>query len=148
MSTLPEQAEIDFLILADKADVLSGKLYMMGGAWDRQHVLDFAHPVQLSIVVGILVPWNLTNRHHAISIAIENDDGTRIGTANGGLTVGRPPDATSGQLFRAIMVLDGLFKLGGPGAYRVSASINGEATKTTAFYAVQKIATAPATPAQ
>ena len=50
MSTLPEQVEVDFLQLADRAEVLEGKLYMMGGAWDRLHTdaeatLTMGHPL-------------------------------------------------------------------------------------------------------
>ena len=56
-----EQVEIDFLLLADRAEVLNGKLYLMGGAWDRRQIRDIDSPVSLTIVVGVLVPWNLTN---------------------------------------------------------------------------------------
>ena len=40
MSTGIEHVEIDFMLLADKAEVLGGKLYMMGGAWDRLTIND------------------------------------------------------------------------------------------------------------
>ena len=46
MSTLLEQVEIDFLLLADKAEILNGKLYMMGGAWDRIHLKETEVPVK------------------------------------------------------------------------------------------------------
>ena len=75
MAMMLDQVEVDFLILADLAEVLNGKLYMMGGAWDRRHFRDIAAPVPLTIVVGVLVPWNLTNEPHRLRIRLEDEDG-------------------------------------------------------------------------
>ncbi len=51
-----ERVEIDFLLLADRAEVLNGKLYMMGGAWDRRQIRSIDSPVSLTMVIGVLVP--------------------------------------------------------------------------------------------
>ena len=75
-----EQVEVDFLLLADRAEVLNGKLYMMGGAWDRRNIRDIAAPVPLSIVVGVLIPWNLTNEPHQLRLRIEDEDGNNSAT--------------------------------------------------------------------
>ena len=56
-----EQIDIDFLILANHAEMVNGLLYMVGVGWDRRS----ANPNTpfFSIAAGFLIPWNLTNRH-------------------------------------------------------------------------------------
>ncbi len=132
-----DQLQIDFLILADRAEVINGKLYMMGGAWDRQGVLDFKQPVVVSMAVGVLVPWTFTNEAHSLRVIIEHEDGAGLKPeVTGSFTLGRPPNATKGQTFRAMVAITGSWTLPGPGAYRVVASV-GEDQKRTVFYADQ-----------
>ena len=137
MSTLIEKVEVDFLLLADRAEVLNGKLYMMGGAWDRRFISNIEAPVQLSIVIGVLVPWNLTNEQHKLDIRIVSEDGDTILPAPTiTLNVGRPTEATKGQSFRAMAVVGGSWTLPQFGAYCIVASIAGEESKRVTFYAV------------
>lgn len=146
MSSDIEQVEIDFMLLADRAEVLNGKVYMMGGAWDRRFINDIAAPIGLSIVIGVLVPWNLTNETHSLDINIVDEDGTVISPIpNVQLKVGRPANSTKGQTFRATAVLSNNWTLPKFGAYDVVASISGRAAKKVTFYADQarKPANAP-----
>src|SRR5262249_54509042 len=48
---------VEFFILADYAEAVNGKLYMMGGGWDQSFVKDFSQPVSFSFAIGIQVPW-------------------------------------------------------------------------------------------
>ena len=133
-----DQVEIDFLLLADRAEVLNGKLYMMGGAWDRRHIKDIASPVSLTIVVGVLVPWNLTNEPHRLIVTIEDEDGALVPPeVEVTVNVGRPVDATQGQSFRATAVINNRWQLPRYGTYRVVASVAGHSEKRVAFYAVE-----------
>ena len=137
MSTLTEQVEVDFLLLADRAEVLNGKLYMMGGAWDRRFVSNIEAPVPLSIAIGVLVPWNLTNEQHTLDIRIVGEDGdTILPSPSATLNVGRPTAATKGQTFRAMAVVGGMWKLPRFGAYSIVVSIAGQESKRVTFYAV------------
>ena len=109
-----EDVEIDFLILADQAEVLNGKLYMMGGAWDRRMIRDIKVPVGISMVIGVLVPWTLTNQQHSLQIKLVDGDGNTIGQqAAASIAVGRPIGATAGQSFRAMAVINGSWTLPG-----------------------------------
>ena len=137
MSTLTEQVEVDFLLLADRAEILNGKLYMMGGAWDRRFISNIEAPVPLSIAIGVLVPWNLTNEPHKLDIKIVGEDGDTILPAPSvTLNVGRPTEATKGQSFRAMAVVGGMWKLPQFGAYCIVASIAGQESQRITFYAV------------
>jgi hypothetical protein len=144
MATELEQVELDFLILADAADVVNGKLYMMGGAWDRRFVNDFAQPVPVQIAVGILVPWNLTNEPHTVQVHIEDENGAAIEPrVQGRVTVGRPPYARKGQMFRAMAVIKGMWKLPAAGTYRVVASLAGGAAAKSAVFQAEQVSAPP-----
>ena len=137
MSTIVEQVEIDFMLLADKAEIHAGKLYMMGGAWDRLHVKSLGAPVSLSLIIGVLVPWTLTNEPHQLRIRIEDEDGNPVPpSAEASINVGRPSESTKGQSFRAMAVINNHWTLPRLGAYSVIASVSGRHEKRVTFYAV------------
>ena len=139
MQSSLEQVEVDFLLLADRAEVLNGKLYMMGGAWDRRHVRDIGAPVPVTIVVGVLVPWNLTNEPHQLRIRIEDEDGSPVPPeVEATVNVGRPVNATQGQSFRATAVINNRWTLPRYGTYRVVASVAGQTERRVTFYAVER----------
>src|SRR5579859_2302639 len=133
----PSAPILDFLIVADRAEAVNGKLYMMGGAWDRLFVQDFQQPVSFSIALSVVVPWTATNREHRVTINLQTEDGQSIEpTIAVAVNVGRPPTAEAGQSFRAIIVANAAFKLPGPGAYVLSASLAGSPSQRTVFYAI------------
>ena len=137
MSTLPEQVELDFLQLADRAEVLDGKLYMMGGAWDSLQISNIEAPVAFSIAIGILVPWSLTNEPHHLRVRLDDEDDNPIHPdAEATLNIGRPPTATRGQCFRAMTVLNLQLVLPRFGAYRIVASVAGQSEGQATFYAL------------
>ena len=139
MSSGFEHVEVDFLLLADRAEVLNGKLYMMGGAWDRRQVRDISSPLSITIVVGVLVPWNLTNEPHRLRIRIEDEDGTLVPPdVEATINVGRPVNATQGQSFRATAVINNRWALPRHGTYRVVAAMAGQDQKRVTFYAVEQ----------
>ena len=150
MSTIAEveQVTLDFLLLADKVEVLNGKLYMMGGAWDRRYISNIAAPIDVSMALGVLVPWNLTNEPHSLRIRLEDDDGNVVPpeVAGGNLApqevtvtvnVGRPTTSTRGQQFRAMVALNARWILPKFGTYRIVVLLEGRDKKSTTFYAVE-----------
>ncbi len=138
MASFPERSEIDFLILADKAEILNGKLYMMGGGWDRRQISNIEGPTEISMVVGLLVPWNRANEEQRLSISVEHADGKVIEPQiNWAVTVGRPAHAAQGQTFRAMAAITGRWTLPGYGSYSVRASLSEATEKSTVFHAVE-----------
>lgn len=147
MSDLAEELGIDFVILADRVEAISGKLYMMGGAWDHLNVLDFNQPVGIGFAIGVLVPWTETNIQHPVKMWMENADGTRIPPGiDAGVNVGRPPHSITGQSFRALLAVNGAWKLPGPGAYRVMVTVGPKEPRRTVFYAVGASVQSPSLP--
>jgi hypothetical protein len=132
-----DQPEVDFLILADRAESVNGKLYLMGGAWDQIGVIDFAKPVTFSIALGILIPWNATNQDHKLQVHLVDEDGTRLFTMDGGMRAGRPPQLPQGGAQHNVLAITVAAVLSKPGEFTVEASINQEPSRSTAFFAFQ-----------
>ena len=132
-----DQPEVDFLILADRAEAVNGKLYLMGGAWDQIGVVDFAKPVAFSIALGILIPWNATNQDHTLRVQLLDEDGTRLFAMDGGFRAGRPPQLPQGGAQHNVLAITVSALLPKPGAYSVEATINDGASRTTSFFAHQ-----------
>ena len=135
---------IDFFILADRAEAVNGKLYMMGGGWTQTYVQDFQQAVPISFALGILVPWNATNQQHMVQIMIEDPDGrTPISfTLQAQFVAGRPATAQAGEVQRvllAVPVTPVLFPA--PGAYEVVARVGADERRVA--FSVQPLATPP-----
>lgn len=129
--------EIEFLLLADRAEGINGKLYLMGGGWDRLTVNNFEQPAVINLAIGILVPWTETNETHTVRIYLETEDGTPLQPdIQGQFAAGRPPNAIKGQAFRVIIAVNGAWKLPGLGTYRAVATMDDGSTKRAVFYAV------------
>jgi len=131
---LDEGPSVDFLLLADYAEVIGGKLYLMGGAWDRITVHDPAQPVRFSIALGILVPWTATNQTHALRVTLENVDGQEQGAlVESSFVTGRPPELRPGSTQRVVLAVNSLGSPPPAGEYAIVAFIDGEPRHRVAF---------------
>jgi hypothetical protein len=89
-ATLARQPEIDYLLVADRAEVVNGKLYLMGGSFDRLQPPDFPHRMMLGIALGVRIPYTHTDEQHTVSVELRHED-TRLIGFEAKLTTGRPP---------------------------------------------------------
>ena len=139
-----DKPEVDFLVLADHAEVVGGKLYMMGGGWDVRRIEDFSKPFNMNIAVGVLTPWALANKENKFQLIIEDEDGKKLGpTVDGSFTVGRPSNAIEGQTFRTMVTVGVPVTLPKPGMYRVVVSVRSPAAyedvvRSTTFVAAER----------
>ena len=132
------QPTVDFLILADRAEVQGNKLYVMGGGWDRIALQTFEAPALTSFAVGILVPWNACNEQHTMTITIETADTAPLDfRAEVGFNAGRPPFAQPGDPQRVILAFPVIpVTFPAPGTYVFVVAIDGIVRKRVRFYAV------------
>ena len=132
----PDKISLDYLLVADGAQVVGGKLYLLGGGWDRLTVpqLPGQPALPFAVAVGVNVPWSLTNRKMSFSIDVHDADGGHVGQLVGGeFEVGRPPGLRSGASQR--------FQIAGPagpelpaaGRYVIECAIDGEVIGHTAI---------------
>jgi hypothetical protein len=129
--------EIEFLIIADAVEAANGKLYMIGGAWDRWTSHSYPSPMRLGIAIGLLVPWDETNQRHRISVSIVDADGKAVvPQIEAGVEVGRPPGMRLGSAQRAVLAINAGFPLPNPGRYEVRVAAPNEIEKKVTFDAV------------
>lgn len=132
-----DQPGVDFLILADRAESINGKLYLMGGVWDQIGVIDFSKPIVFSIALGILIPWNATNLDHKLRVQVLDEDGNQLFSVDGGFKVGRPPQLPQGASQHNVLAITVSAVLPKSGTYSVEATINEAEQRTTTFFAFQ-----------
>jgi len=64
------------LMLADSAQAVGGKLYILGGGWSR-----CAGPIPFAIAAKIEVPWDEASRGHSWRLALLDMDGNQVEVA-------------------------------------------------------------------
>lgn len=62
------------MLLADAAQAVEGKLYILGGGWS----VTGPGPVPSAIALKIEVPWDLGTRRHTFSLELLNADGQPV----------------------------------------------------------------------
>jgi hypothetical protein len=88
--------DIDYALIADHADIVGGKLYLMGGGWDTFSAATLPAQVRLAVVVGVRIGWDETNRPVPVIVTVEDDDGATLVRIEGQVNVGRPPTLPPG----------------------------------------------------
>lgn len=91
------------MLLADHAEAINGKLYIMGGGWS----ITGPAPSQSALAIKIEVPWNDTNRRHELKVELLDGDynpvlvptpaGNSALVVTGAFEVGRPPGIIVGS---------------------------------------------------
>ncbi len=134
--------EVDFLIVADRAEVLNGKLYMMGGGWDSIGTTGPDQPVQFTVAVGLLVPWNATNVEYPCAIRLEDADGAAVLSVSYAIKAGRPPNLPEGATQRLTVCQPIAAMFPRPGMYVLVATAGAD-QKRTSFHVRQAPAPTP-----
>lgn len=129
---------VEWLILADYAEIVGNKLYIQGGGWDV-FTVNTAFPVNkiCGVAAAVRVPWNATNQRHSFELEVQTDDGQPLAKIGAQFEVGRPPGLTNGQ--------DQRWQLGGnlgltfekAGGYVIVARVEGQEGARTHFTVVR-----------
>lgn len=129
---------IEWLILADFAEVINNKLYLQGGSWNTLTVnTGFPAEQRVGIAASVIVPWNETNQQENLQIEVQSDDGAVLGKVGGGFKVGRPPDHPPGQDQRVQIAANITLKLRDRGTYAIIGRLGGEEEARTQFNVVK-----------
>lgn len=139
--------EADYLILADRAEVVNGKLYVMGGGWDRLGLTGLPGPADFDVALGVLVGYQETNTRQELELRLEDDDNRLVlAPIKAEFELGRPAGMRPAHTQRFQMVLRGPFQIPGPGGFHWALSLNGERRALTRFQ-VERVGPNPAAPA-
>jgi hypothetical protein len=127
---------LDFLLVADRAEAVNGKLYLMGGGWDRVTLPRFPGSASFDVALGALVDYTETNERHEFALTLEDDDNQVVlGPISGQVELGRPPGLKPAQAQRFMVAVRGPFPLPGPGCYHWVARLDGREAGRTTFWA-------------
>lgn len=127
---------LDFLLVADRAEAVNGKLYALGGGWDRINMAQFPGAANFDVALGILVGYTETNERHEFQLTLEDDDGkVVVGPVGGQLEMGRPPGLKPAQAQRFMVAVRGPFVLPAPGEYHWMLALDGQRAGKTSFWA-------------
>jgi hypothetical protein len=129
--------QIHALMLADSAQAVDGKLYILGGAWNMLRFPQFPAQLMVGIAVAIDVAWDETDRRHHLDIHFEGADRAAIDPRIGAdFEASTPPEAMAGADLRIVLAVNGPVVIPGPGPYAAVASIGGRELARTRFQAL------------
>ena len=146
-------ASIEFLFVANHAEVQNGLLYASGAGWYRIYRFipdgESQPPTNhFAIATSVLVPWEETNQPHRLTISIEREgDGPQLVRAEVAIEVGRPPGLPSGTDQRAVFALPIDIAFPEQGVHRVVAEV-GEETRSVNFVVQDQRVSLPPQPEQ
>lgn len=116
--------EVEWLIIADAAQVVGGKLYLLGGGYDRVMLPKTPPaPHSMSVAVSFRVPWNETNVKHNFELEILDGDGHKIFGGSGQFEVGRAPGILPGQDQRTQLAMNIGWQVEKLGSYEAVARV-------------------------
>lgn len=139
-----DELDVEWLIFADKASVVQGKLYALGAGWSQFNVAsEFPSKHRYSIATAIRVPWSRTNENHNLQLEMVDEDGASQFTIEGRFEVGRAPGVKAGTPQRVQLAFDIDTQYTGPNVYVLKASIDG-AVKREVQFRVQVVPGSPA----
>lgn len=124
---------LDWILLANYAEVNNGLLYISGGGWDTITVQapiegtpeGVFTVVQGTLVIRLLFHQTETGRDHTFRVSIVDEDGNEIGSAGGEMRVTRTPGLPVGwpQAVNLPIPLTGV-AVPKPGMYTISCQVN------------------------
>ena len=116
--------EIEWLIIADAAQVVGGKLYLLGGGYDRVTLPNNPPaPHNMAVAVAFRVSWNETNVRHSFNLDILDGDGHKILGSSGQFEVGRAPGILPGQDQRTQLAMNIGWRVDKLGPYEAVARV-------------------------
>jgi hypothetical protein len=139
----PTKLEVDFMMLADGAQAVGGKLYVLGGGWTHLLVPELPGKpnAPFAVTLGVTVPYSLTNRRFSLAVELTDSDGERVGEVfSAEFEQGRPPGLRPGASQSILVAINANVEFPAPGRYSFSASIDGELMRSVAFEVVAQAA--------
>ncbi len=139
--------EIDFAILADGAQVVNNKLYVLGGGWDIIWPQSIPTAHRATLAVGIMVGWNETNQRHSLGISVRSmDDQLLQEVGKGEFEAGRPAGVPAGSSQKVMVAITFDINIPGPGEYVIATDINNGSVSRRLPFRVASTAPSQTTP--
>jgi len=129
---------VGFLLLADHAEAVNGKLYMTGGGWNVLRLPELPHEWAFHIALGIDIAWHETNATHELRVGIHDPDGIELGEGlAASFETGRPPGMPAGQEQRLVMSIGASSTFTASGPHAAVVQVDGEEIGRARFYLME-----------
>lgn len=138
----PDDFTIPYMFLADAAEAVGGKLYVLGGGWDRMMLSQLpGRPVRpFAIATAINVPYSHTNRKYVLTVELVDADGNQLGDPlNAQLETGRPPGIKPGTPQSTVIAVGIHPEFPEAGRYSFVGRIDGDIKNSVGFEIVQMV---------
>ena len=133
--------EVDFAFLADKADIVGGKLYVLGGAFDAISAkqVPVVHS-QMTLAIRFLLSPSEVNREHKLEVILMDSDGKRIIALPGQFSVKPHPENVLGYKIPFLTALNFWnIRFEKFGDYSIELLLNGTSIKSIPLRLVQMV---------
>jgi hypothetical protein len=121
-----QEIRIKAMLLADAAQAVAGKLYLLGGGFDRINVANIPAVHQFDLALLVEVPWTATNEPTQILVELVDADNNFAGyRADAVMEAGRPAGARRGAPFNIPLTVPVIATFPQPGRYAVRVVVNG-----------------------
>ena len=137
--------EVEFAFLADAAQAINNKLYVLGGGFDRIFAERFPaiHP-NIAFVLKLKLHSTEAERQHSLEIELWNPDGQRIGgSLSAVFTAQRHQEDPAQPIFVQLVLNIANLALPAPGDYDFHVIINREHRKAVPLSVRQVPGAAP-----
>ena len=134
-SAFETDVSVEWIILADAAEVVNGKLYLLGGGWDTL-VVNSGFPVArpIGMAIAFRVPWASTNQRQRATVEVTDEDATaRLTTIQMQFEMGRPAGIAYGQPQRFQMAATVPLTFPKEGSYTLTVLLDGEPVRHASF---------------
>jgi hypothetical protein len=127
--------QIEFVINADHAEAINGKLYLQGAGWTDvlQPIGPSGQPsiTHMGMAVSVLIGWNETNRRFPLTLTLQHEDGAEVAHVSAQVEAGRPPGVPAGSDFRSVLAIGAEIQFPKPGGYTLRAELDGQERTAT-----------------
>jgi hypothetical protein len=139
--------KIDYAVLADAAQAVGGKIFILGGGWNVYRSANYPAPVQLAVAVGLGFSGNEIGGRYPLKIVIADEAGVPVvPELNGQIETGQlAPDLPPGLPIKVPVAWNVSFGVPRPGKYIIVVTVGTAQADLTfdAIFVGQRVQFAP-----
>ena len=139
--------KIEYAVLADAAQAVGGKVFILGGGWAVFRAANYPTPIQLAVAVGMAFTSNEIGIKYPLSLVIADEAGVPIvPEMKAQVETGQlPPDAPKGAPIKVPLAVNMNLSIPRPGRYGVVVTVGSSKAELSfdAIFVGQKVQLAP-----
>ncbi len=142
--------KIEYAVLADAAQAVGGKIFILGGGWNVYRAASYPAPVQLAVAIGLGFAGTEIGLRYPVKIVIADEAGIPVvPEMNGQIETGQlSPDLPEGLPVKVPVAWNVSFAVPRPGRYGIVIVVGSEQTALSfdAIFVGQKVQFGPGSP--